>query len=150
MSKRNKQKTPEERRLLAHSQMAEASATLLRATSRLATTLHFESVGLTSEFPIAATRLTDGCITIEFLYGPSEFHVEMLLSHNRRPDLRLSLSELIQHSPIQAWMNGHRLQPPGGIESEVSWFGELLLGPCAEAFTAPDSFFKRFPCDDRT
>jgi hypothetical protein len=149
MSKRNKPKTPEERRLLAHSQMAEASATLLRATSRLATTLRFESVGLTCEFPIASTRLTDGCITIEFLYGPPEFHVEMFLSHNRHPDLRLSLAELIRHRPIRAWMNSHCLQPPGGIESEVSCFGELLLRPCAEAFTAPHSFFKRFPCDDR-
>src|SRR5437588_10677366 len=100
MSKRNKQpKTPEERRLLARSQMAEASATLLRATSRLATTLRLESVGLTSEFPIAATRLTDGRITIEFLYGPSEFHVEMYLIHHRHPDSRLGLSELIQHPP---------------------------------------------------
>lgn len=149
MSKRNKQKTPEERRLLAHSQMAEASATLLRATSRLATTLRLESVGMTSELPIAAARLTDGRITIEFLCGPSEFKVEMHMMHYRHPDLRLGLSELIQHPPIRAWMTSHRFQPPGGIESEVSWFGELLLGACAEAFTAPDSFFNRFPCDDR-
>ena len=136
--------TSEKRRLLARSQMADASAALLSATSRLATALRFESVRLTSESPIAATQLTDGSLTIEFLYGPSGFHVEMFLSHHRHPNSRLSLSDLIQYPPIAAWLTSHRLQLPEGIESEVGLFGELLSGPCAEAFTAPDSFFNRF------
>lgn len=119
----------------------------------LATTLGFQSASLTSEFPIAATRLTDGDITIEFLYGPSEFHVEMLLSHRRHPNSRLSLSELIQHPPIREWMQAWATDRPATsenrIESEVGYFTEFLRGPCAEAFTAPDSFFNRFPSNDR-
>jgi hypothetical protein len=155
MSKRKKHpKTQEERRLLARSQMADSSATLLRAASGLATTLGFESASLTSEFPIAAARLTDGDITVEFLYGPSEFHVEMFLSHRRYPKSRLGLSELIQHPPILAWMQAWATNRPAAsanrIESEVSYFSELLCGPCAEAFTAPEAFFNRFPSNDRS
>ena len=90
---------------------------------------------------------------IEFLYGPSEFHVEMFLSHRRHPNSRLSLSDLIQHPPIRAWMQesaaNRQATSQNRIESEVGYFTEFLRGPCAEAFTAPDSFFNHFPRNDR-
>ncbi len=154
MSRRHKHfKTPEELRLLARSQSAESSAALIRATSELATTLGLQFIGLTREPPIATTQLTDGCITIKFLYGPPEFHVEMYLSHRRHPNLWFGLSELCQHRPIQAWMAAWPAsQPilmPRTIESEVDYFRELLTGPCAEAFTSPDSFFNHFSPNDR-
>lgn len=154
MSRRSKlPKTHEEQRLLARSQMAEASAVLLRATSRLAVKLRFESVRLTSESPFAAAHLANSCLTIEFLYGPPDFHVEMFLSHHRRPNSRLSLSKLIEYPPVRAWLearpSGHEPHRATRIESEVDEYGELLSGPCAEVFTAPERFFSRFPLDGR-
>jgi hypothetical protein len=88
-------------------------------------------------------------MTIDFLYGPPEFHVEMFLAHHRYPRSRVGLPELIQYPPVRAWMTSHRFQPPTSIASEVRYFGELLLGSCTEAFTAADSFFARFPRNDR-
>ncbi|MFO0962654.1 MAG: hypothetical protein U0625_07065 [Phycisphaerales bacterium] len=109
---------------------------------------------LASESPIAAAHLTDGCLTIKFLYGPPEFHVEMFLSHRRCPNSWLGLSKLIEYPPVRAWLearpSGHETHRATRIESEVDQYGELLSGPCAEVFTAPERFFSRFPLDDRS
>jgi hypothetical protein len=150
MSKRNKSPmTLEERRILARTQWADATTVLRQAVSELAETIQFKPITIASESPISAAQLTNGTLTIDFLYGPPEFHVEILLSKHHHPHARLGLSQLIQLPSIMEWATSHRLKPPATIVSEVRWLGDLLLGPCAEVFTDVDSFFARFPRNDR-
>ena len=149
MTKRKKHPaTPKDLRRLARSQIAVSAATLLDATAVLAKALGFESVSLISESPIAATRVDAGDVLIDFLYGPSEFRVELVLSHRHYPGRRLGLPELVQYSPIRAWMEARaanlRVTSQNPIETEMCYFTEFLQGPCAEAFAAPSSFFNRF------
>lgn len=145
MSRKFKRLSDEERRGLARTQMLSSAQELFESSSKLADNLKFGSTILIRESPIANVTITDGLLSIVFLYGPSEFHVELVLTHKHYPNIRLGLSELYQHSQIKEWAVNNRpiIDNEKRIESEVNWYGKLLLEACTEVFISSSSFFDR-------
>lgn len=136
--------TDEEVHRASHSHWVESSETLLSAASELGATLGLKSVAIASESPVAKARLTNGSVTVDFLYGPPEFHVEIFLSHARFPNRRLGLDRLVGHPPVLAWMTARRPQVPLTIGSAMAYYGDFLRDPCSDLFNAPARFFAAF------
>ena len=147
MSRKYKKLSDEERRRLAHSQMLSSAQELLKHSSILADKLKFGLAVLTKESPIAIVVIKNELISITFMYGPNEFHVALFLTHKNYPNICLGLSELYQNKKIKEWAINNRpviINNENRIESEVNWYGNLLLEACTEIFTSPDSFFDRW------
>ena len=124
--------------------MSDPDTNLWRAASRAATTLQLSPPVAVRRAPLSIVALTHGDLVIEFLYAPPEWHVELLLTYQPDPTIRIGLPELVRDATIRDWMDSHRPTSPITIDAEIEWFTKLLLEPCADVLRQPAKFFARF------
>ena len=63
--------------------------------------------------------------TVEFIFGPSDWDVEMFISDSQH---RLAFRDLLELPQIDAWVKSSRLQRIGtrSIRNELAWYVDLL------------------------
>ncbi len=122
------------------SQKNNTSNSLFEASSKLAENFHFESVKLISNPPVSRTKVSNGLVTIELLYGPPEFHVELFLNYLEH---RLRFADLFRDPNIKEWATNNQMKGEKSIEAEVSWYSKFLADACTDVFSNPKLFFSR-------
>lgn len=62
---------------------------------------------------------------VEFLFGPSDWHVEMLIFTSKR---KFSFGDLLQIPAIAGWVRSNEYKPEKttNVKGELLWFVELL------------------------
>ena len=93
--------------------------------------------------PLAVVALSTNELIIEFLYGPSEFHV-VLLVIDKEDQSRYGLAELYRIPSVKAWAMAH-IPKDGrtGIQMEMEWCCRFLREPCRKLFSDPKTFLSQ-------
>ena len=105
---------------------------------------------LRSSAPLYVIEITkpDMSIKLDFLYGPPEFHLEMILVYNpnKMNEARYGLAELFRNISIKKWVYDQKFEPMDNgkalFEQEAEWYCKMLTETCKKAFENPADFFK--------
>lgn len=77
------------------------------------------------KWPCAYGEYKSGDCNIVFLYGPSDWQIEMLVYTIKG---KYSFAELLKIEQVVEWINNNRYQEQMGknLKKEILWFSELL------------------------
>jgi hypothetical protein len=89
-------------------------------------------------------RYSNERISVEFYYGPPEFHVEMFLIWlDENSGRTYSLADLIRKQAINDWMckNKLKIKSEDKMKDELDWYYRFLEECCSEALKGEEKFF---------
>lgn len=69
---------------------------------------------------ISSVKYKDRHVILEFMFGPPEFYIEMIIHTRKR---KFTFADLLQISPIKSWVYENKyLHEERNLTNELTWF----------------------------